>query len=515
MVRLDAGRRDLRAEVTDTIVKMLEQGTAPWQKPWKAGSPVPFQMPFNPTTARRYQGGNALYLMAVGSARGYEDPRWMSYRQAAEQGWQVRHGEKASYVEFWQFPNPSLDVSTDKGPDKTDGQARDARSPIHRVYAVFNAEQINGIPKRVQAVHQDWVSVQVGERILENSGAAILHDRNDLAFYDLKTDIIHLPSPGSFENAAGYYGTALHELSHWSGHNSRLNRETLTKPARFGGAAYAREELRAELASVFLAAERGIPYNPEQNAAYLDSWIKTLKSDKNEIFRAAHDAHKAADFLIALDRGLKPEEALRFVRGNADKDPIEKPPLLMPTEIGGLQTMVSSGTIPAEPRRETTDWVAQYEPGSKTVDITEKDNATEHRDLTPVAGKESNPDHLGDANLAEEQILDDEVQGKRPVSEQEIAASFHQAEEVAKNKLGSDGVTITAAKDSGIYRGEILGDTEHHVVQRISSHLAVAHEKDFLASIPAVGDQVRISYSNSLAQVSPFQFHMRARTLGR
>lgn len=512
--------RDLRAEVTDTIVKMMEQGAAPWQKPWKSGSPAPFEMPFNPTTARRYQGGNALYLMAVGSARGYEDPRWMTYRQAAEQGWQVRRGEKASHVEFWQFPSPLPENSADKSMTKsTDKPGRDRgenrSGPIHRVYAVFNAEQIDEIPKRVQAVHQDWVSVQVGERILENSGAVIRHDKNDLAFYDLKMDVIHLPSPGSFENATGYYGTALHELSHWSGHGSRLNRETLTNPARFGGLAYAREELRAELASVFLAAERGIPYNPEQNAAYLSSWVKVLKSDKNEIFRAAHDAHKAADFLLALDRGLKPEEAIRITRGGADQESMEKPASLIPTEIGGLQSAVSAGATIDEPRRETTDWVAQYEPGSQTVDITEKDNATERRDLTPASGKESNPDHLGDANLAQEQILDDQVHGKHPVSEQEIAASFHQAEEITKSRLGAAAVTTDAAKDSGIYRGEILGETEHHLVQGVTAHIAVAHEKNLLASIPSIGDQVRIAYSNSLAQVNPFQLHIRAKALGR
>jgi len=135
--------------------------------------------------------------------------------------------------------------------------------------------------------------------------------------------------------------------------------------------------------------------------------------------------------------------------------------------------------------------------------------------VTPVAGKESNPDHLGDANLAQEQILDDQVQGKRPVSEQEIAASFHEAQEIAKSRLGADAVTAAAAKDSGIYRGEILGTRQYHVVQGITAHIAVAHEKDLLATVPAVGDQVRITYSNSLAQVNPFALHMRAKALGR
>jgi hypothetical protein len=103
-------------------------------------------------------------------------------------------------------------------------------------------------------------------------------------------------------DAAGYYGTALHELAHWSGHPSRLDRPTLTDSYRFGDVNYAKEELRAELASVFLAAHRGIPHHPEQHAAYVNSWIGALKRDKNEIFRAAHDASKATDFILALER---------------------------------------------------------------------------------------------------------------------------------------------------------------------------------------------------------------------
>ena len=115
-------------------------------------------------------------------------------------------------------------------------------------------------------------------------------------------DSIHLPSKHAFKDAASYYGTALHEAAHSSGHPSRLNRATLNESYRFGDISYAKEELRAELASVFLAAERGIPYDPAQHASYVGSWIKTLKEDKNEIFRAAHDASRAADFLLALER---------------------------------------------------------------------------------------------------------------------------------------------------------------------------------------------------------------------
>ena len=132
----------------------------------------------------------------------------------------------------------------------------------------------------------------------------------DTAFYNRKTDSIHLPLKDAFKSEQGYYGTALHELAHWTGHPSRLNRPTLTDSYRFGDLNYAKEELRAELASVFIAAEVGIPHNPANHAAYVGSWIKVLKDDKNEIFRAAHDASTASDFVLNLEREISKAEAL-------------------------------------------------------------------------------------------------------------------------------------------------------------------------------------------------------------
>jgi antirestriction protein ArdC len=124
-----------------------------------------------------------------------------------------------------------------------------------------------------------------------------------------------MPPKTAFPTAAEYYGTALHELAHWSGASHRLNRETLTATTGFGTETYAREELRAELASVFIAAERGISCNLENNAAYIDSWLKTLRKDKNEIFRAARDAHKAADFLLAFEHEKSLAEAIAIAKG--------------------------------------------------------------------------------------------------------------------------------------------------------------------------------------------------------
>ena len=286
---------------------MLERGVAPWQKPWEPGASS-LGIPFNPNSERAYRGGNAIHLMATGLQRGYEDPRWMTYKQASDNGWQVRRGEKGTQIEYWEVrqaadkTQPSL--PNGGGEDTANGSNADTEKSrlIHRVYTVFNAQQIERIPPHTPKQQTTFEAVQAGEQILQNSGASIAHDQADRAFYSRSQDSIHLPPKDAFKDASAYYGTALHELAHWTGHPSRLDRPTLTESYRFGDANYAKEELRAELASVFLAAQRGIPHDPEQHAAYVDSWIGALKRDKNEIFRAAHDASKATDFILALER---------------------------------------------------------------------------------------------------------------------------------------------------------------------------------------------------------------------
>lgn len=453
-------KRDFRKEVTDQIIEMLEKGTAPWQKPWQPGS---LQLPFNPTTEKGYRGGNALHLMAAGTRKGFDDPRWLTYKQASENGWQVRAGEKGTQIEFWQFnddekkgqrPNQNAERETGNG---------DYRGPLRRVFTVFNAKQIDGIEPFVPKQRADWEVAETGESILKNSGAKIIHDQNDRAFYSRSADNIHLPPEAAFKSAADYYGTALHELAHWSGHPDRLNRPTLNESYRFGDPNYAKEELRAELTSVFLAAERGIPHNPEQHAAYVQSWIKALSDDKNEIFRAAKDAHLAADFLLDLERGK-------------------------------------------QLRTETSEHVAAFERGAGTVAITEKETATEQRE--PVASK-------GVAKIEAEKILDGEVDGRRPPSEQAIKESLAAAEETAKKLMGEKVRTQEADTDSGKYRGTLIGETEHHIIQKISAKSAVLHEKHLLPGAVPSSQNLLVSYSNQIAQLKPIQERQRSHALAR
>lgn len=297
----DAGpKRDFREEVTAAVVEMLEKGTAPWQKPWD-GSEVASQMPMNAVTDKPYRGGNAVNLMMVGAAKGYTDPRWMTYKQAEGEGWQVRKGEKAAQVEFWQFNKQ------EKGPDGKPVDGEKLERPIQRIYSVFNAQQIDGIPPlEPKAPVKEFEAIEAAERALKNSGAKIDHNGGDRAFYRPSTDTISLPPKDAFGSEVKYYATALHELGHWTGHESRLNRDVGKNP--FGSEGYAREELRAEMASVFMQAELGVPHDTEQHAAYVGNWIEVLKKDKNELFRAAKDAGDAADFVIDLARSKDKEQ---------------------------------------------------------------------------------------------------------------------------------------------------------------------------------------------------------------
>ncbi len=284
----DQPRRDHYQDVTDRILEALETGVKPWIRPWKPDEAAGPQSPFNPTTGKHYRGINVLLLAMDLRAFAFGDPRWMSYQQAKEQGWQVRKGEKATTIFFYK----KLEVDD---PEAEDG----IRSiPMLKTYSVFHASQVDGIPPyKVPNIEEaPWQRPQAADVILKNSGA-VVRIGGGRAFYSPTTDHIQMPPENAFHGPAEWAATGLHELSHWTGHKSRLNRDL---SGRFGSATYAQEELRAELASVFIGATLGIPADIPQHASYIESWIKKLKDDKREIFRAAADAQKIADFALSF-----------------------------------------------------------------------------------------------------------------------------------------------------------------------------------------------------------------------
>lgn len=285
--------------VAEKLIEQLKAGTAPWQKPWSPGEPNAY-LPMNPTTGKRYKGVNAIHLMAQGRS----DARWMTYKQAAAEGAQVRKGEKGTPVQYWKFSEEQTKLD-EQGKPVLDGEGKPVKENVMlerpRVFfaTVFNAEQIDGLPPIQQKTEQQWNAVERAEHILNASGAKITHAAGGRAFYRPSTDSITMPERGQFESADRYYATALHELGHWTGHPSRLDRD-LSHP--FGSEGYAKEELRAEIASMILGDELGIGHDPGQHVAYVGSWIKALQDDSLEVFRASADAEKIHDYVLAFEQ---------------------------------------------------------------------------------------------------------------------------------------------------------------------------------------------------------------------
>ncbi|MCE7915638.1 MAG: DUF1738 domain-containing protein [Nitrosomonas sp. PRO4] len=291
-------KKAFHEQVAENLIEQLKKGVAPWQKPWEPGDLLA-ALPVNPTTGKRYRGINSLNLMS----RAHTDPRWLTYKQAVNLGAQVRKGEKSTLVQYWKFTEEHIKKDDSGNPVlNNDGQPIKEQVRLERpkvFYAsVFNAEQIDNLPE-LDIKAPDWDPLERAEYILQASNAVIRHGEADNAFYRPSTDSIHLPHKHQFPTPDRYYGTALHELGHWTGHESRLNRD-LSHP--FGSEGYAKEELRAEIASMLLSGELGIGHDPGQHVAYVNSWIKVLQEDPTEIFRAAADAEKIQDYVLAFSQ---------------------------------------------------------------------------------------------------------------------------------------------------------------------------------------------------------------------
>ncbi len=284
-------KQDIYSRVTARILAELEKGVRPWIKPWSfehAAGRITRPLRHNGIP---YRGVNVLLLWGESLEKGYAAPLWMTYKQSQELGAQVRKGEHGSLVVF-------ADRFT-----KTDtndlGEAVEHAIPFMKGYTVFNVEQIEGLPAHFYA--QPVNPLPLSERIehadsfVTATGAAIHHGGNQ-AFYAPSRDMIQLPPFEAFKDKDSYYSTVLHELTHWTRHDTRLTRDFGRQ--RFGNEGYAREELVAELGSAFLCADLGItPDIRDDHAAYLGHWLKILQNDKRAIFSAASHAQRAVDFL--------------------------------------------------------------------------------------------------------------------------------------------------------------------------------------------------------------------------
>jgi antirestriction protein ArdC len=289
-----ASREDVYTRVTAKIITALEQGVRPWVKPWSAGPNGGRITRPQRHNGQPYQGINILILWAESVEKGFISPFWMTYNQAVEMKAQVRKGQHGSTVVY-------ADRFTRTGTDST-GQEVEEQIPFLKSYTVFNAEQVDWLPERFYAKPADPLPLSeriAGVEAFTAATKAELNHGGNRAYYAPGPDLIQLPPFESFRDAESYYATLLHELTHWTGHESRLNRDFGRKA--FAGAGYAREELVAELGAAFLCADLGITSEPrEDHAAYLSHWLDVLKEDKRAIFQAAAYAQKASDFLQDL-----------------------------------------------------------------------------------------------------------------------------------------------------------------------------------------------------------------------
>jgi antirestriction protein ArdC len=266
--------------VTESIIKQLESGVAPWRKPWRT------EMPANLASKKEYRGINVFLLASLGYGSRY----WLTYRQAQTLGGSVRKGEHGSKVVFWKMDEYRKE-------DKETGETENRKSILLRYYTVFNLEQCEGIkspePTRVIA------PLEQCETIVNSMPNPPGFEQDSRAFYRPSTDTVGAPARSAFDSVEEFYSTLFHELTHSTGHPSRVGREGIMEHNPFGSEDYSKEELVAEMGAAMLCGVAGIQSRTLNNSAsYLQSWINKLRSDSRLIVSAASQAQKAADYIL-------------------------------------------------------------------------------------------------------------------------------------------------------------------------------------------------------------------------
>jgi len=267
--------------VTESIIKQLERGVAPWRKPWRT------EIPTNLVSKKEYRGIN-IFLLA---SQGYGSRYWLTYRQAQALGGTVRKGEHGSKVVFWKIDEYRKEKAET-------GEIENRKSILLRYYTVFNLEQCEGIksPEPAPVINP----IEQCESIVEQMPNRPKLEQDSRACYRPSTDTVDMPARSAFHSAEAYYSTFFHELTHSTGHPSRIGREGIMNHNPFGSEDYSKEELVAEMGAAMICGVVGIDSQTLDNsAAYLQTWINKLKSDSRLIVSAASQAQKAADYILA------------------------------------------------------------------------------------------------------------------------------------------------------------------------------------------------------------------------
>jgi antirestriction protein ArdC len=269
--------------VTEQVIRQLEQGTAPWRKPWRA------EPPCNLVSGKPYRGINPFLL----ASQGYGSRYWLTFNQANKLGGHVRKGEKSSIVTFWK-------IGEFQKENKETGKTEDRKSILLRYYSVFNIEQTENIMDKLGLGNATprIPSIDGCEAIVSGMPNAPAMQQSNAAWYKPSSDTVGMPSKSLFGNAEEYYSTLFHELTHSTGHASRVGREGIEDLAAFGSESYSKEELIAEMGAAMLCGVTGIvPATIHNSAAYLQHWINRLKGDSKLLVSAASAAQKASDYI--------------------------------------------------------------------------------------------------------------------------------------------------------------------------------------------------------------------------
>jgi antirestriction protein ArdC len=291
-------RTEIETKVTDAVIARLEQGVAPWRRPWSTAGWLPTSV----ATGKPYRGINTLLLSAVAEGQGYESPLWATFRQIDALGGKVRKGETATPIVFWKILRKEEEVA---------GKKVVSTIPLMRYFNVFNISQTEGVdlPERFQTKREPVAVLDGVKSVIDGyvEGPALDYIPQGRAFYRPSEDRVVLPVLEQFETPEGYAETLFHEFTHSTGHKSRLDRFEAGSET-FGCEGYAKEELVAEMGAALLAATVGVNISLDNAASYVGNWLSTLKDDRSLIIKAAQQAQKAVDRIIGYDPATAEKE---------------------------------------------------------------------------------------------------------------------------------------------------------------------------------------------------------------
>ena len=307
-----------RKQLVDAVLKNLENGVGLWKQGWSGGG-----APVSAITGKRYTGVNRIFLMLASMERGYSDNRWLTYKQMEDKGWSFKTdaegrslGKGAGVaIEYFELRDKQTKQPFDR--HTLDGMTADERNeymdenvyPLRKYYRVFNGDVIEGIPEQKKGEHDTTGYNARAENLISywSETESPIRYGGSAAFYSPQTDEIRLPKKEAFVDMPEFYSTALHEIGHSTGHEKRLNRVMSTDRKT---PEYAEEELRAEIASMFIEQDLGVEVKEkhiENNSAYIGAWKSKIKEDPNILFKAIADAERITKFIMAKEKEIKKE----------------------------------------------------------------------------------------------------------------------------------------------------------------------------------------------------------------